>query len=108
VTLRPPSKLRKITLGGSEIITTLGHPFWVDGIGWKMAKELQPGQNLHALQGAALIARVDEVPQSEQAYNLVVADYNTYFVGSANVLVHDNLYRQPTLAKVPGLVEAGK
>ncbi len=108
VTVRPPSKLRKITLGGSEIVTTLGHPFWVNGTGWKMAKELEPEQNLHTLTGAAAIVKVEELPNPDRAYNLVVADYNTYFVGSANVLVHDNIYRQPTLAKVPGLIEAGR
>jgi hypothetical protein len=108
VTVRPPSKLRRLTLGGSEIVTTLGHPFWVNGTGWKMAKELEPQQRLHTLRGAAPIIKVEQLPNPDQAYNLIVADFNTYFVGSANVLVHDNIYRQPTLAKVPGLVEAGK
>ena len=108
VTVRPPSKLRKITLGDSEIVTTLGHPFWVNGSGWTMAKELKPNQSLHTLSGAAAIVKVEELPNPDRAYNLVVADYNTYFVGSANVLVHDNIYRQPTLAKVPGLIEAGR
>lgn len=108
VTVRPPSKLRKITLGGSDIVTTLGHPFWVNGIGWTMAKELKPGQQLHSLNGASEIVKVEELAKPDRAYNLVIADFNSYFVGSANVLVHDNLYRQPTLAKVPGLMEAEK
>ncbi|MBC7855770.1 MAG: hypothetical protein IAF94_20265 [Pirellulaceae bacterium] len=108
VTVRPPSKLRKLQVGDCEIVTTLGHPFWVNGSGWKMAKELQPQMSLHTFSGAASIAKVEELPKPDRAYNLVVADYNTYFVGSANVLVHDNIYRQPTLAKVPGLIEAGR
>jgi hypothetical protein len=108
LTVRPPSKLRKLTLVKSEIVTTLGHPIWVNGTGWKMAKELEPNMSLHTLTGAAPIVSVEELPKSDRAYNLVVADFNTYFVGPENVLVHDNLYRQPTLAKVPGLVEAGK
>jgi hypothetical protein len=108
VTVRPPSKLRKLTLGDSEVVTTLGHPFWVNGEGWKMAKELKAGNYLHTLSGALKIDQVEELAQPQQAYNLVVADFNSYFVGSANVLVHDNLFRHPTLATVPGLVEAGK
>lgn len=108
VTVRPPSKLRKLQVGDCEIVTTLGHPFWVNGSGWKMAKELQPQMSLHTFSGAASIVKVEELPKPDRAYNLVVADYNTYFVGSANVLVHDNIYRQPTLAKVPGLIEAGR
>jgi hypothetical protein len=39
----------------------------------------------------------------EEAYNLVVADFNTYFVGETGVLVHDNTPRTPTRATVPGL-----
>ena len=75
-----------------------------------MAKELEAANDPAHVQrrGQESIIKVEELPKPDQAYNLVVADFNTYFVGSANVLVHDNLYRHPTLAKVPGLVEAGK
>ena len=38
------------------------------------------------------------------AYNLVVDDFNTYFVGGQGLLVHDNNFRRPTRAIVPGLV----
>jgi hypothetical protein len=38
------------------------------------------------------------------AHNLVVADFNTYFVGQAKILVHDNQPRSPTRAVVPGYV----
>ena len=90
------------------LVTTLGHPFWVNGAGWKMAKELKPGQRLHTLSGAAEIKGTEDLPNPDRAYNLVVADFNSYFVGPANALVHDNLYRQSTTAKVPGLLEAAK
>ena len=36
---------------------------------------------------------------------MIVADFNTYFVGDAQVLVHDNNLRQVTTATVPGLVD---
>ena len=37
------------------------------------------------------------------AYNLIVADYNSYFVGDRGILVHDNTPRMPTAAILPGL-----
>ena len=73
-----------------------------------MAKELKPQMSLHTLCGAVKIESVEELSKPDRAYNLVVAGFNSYFVGSANVLVHDNLYRRPTLAKVPGLGGAGR
>ncbi len=38
------------------------------------------------------------------AYNLIVADFDSYFVGVAGILVHDNTPRRPTAALVPGLI----
>jgi Pretoxin HINT domain/HEAT repeats len=103
-TLRPPAKMVRIHAGGDEIITTLGHPFWVDGHGWKMAKELKEGDLLHSLGGAVRIDKVEDAGE-EKAYNLVVDDFNTYFVGQQGLLVHDNEFRKPTRAIVPGLVD---
>jgi len=102
-TIRPPTKMVKITAAGEEIVTTLGHPLWVDGHGWKMAKELSAGDLVHSLFGAAPIESVEPAEEA-QAHNLVVDDFNTYFVGRTGVLVHDNEFRKPTRAVVPGLV----
>jgi len=58
---------------------------------------------LHGLGGATPIQSV--VPAGEhQAHNLVVDEENTYFVGKGGLLVHDNEFRKPTRAIVPGLV----
>jgi Pretoxin HINT domain/HEAT repeats len=103
-TLRPPTKMVTIKAGGEEITTTLGHPFWVCGQGWKMAKQLQPGDMLHGLGGAVKIESVEPLAREPRAYNLVVDDFNTYFVGQSGLLVHDNEFRKPTRAIVPGLV----
>jgi hypothetical protein len=102
-TLRPPAKMVRITAGSESITTTLGHPFWVSGHGWKMAKELQVGDRLHSHGGAIEVLTVEPLDKPEPAHNLVVADFNSYFVGNQGLLVHDNEFRQPTRAIVPGL-----
>lgn len=104
-TLRSPSPQRRICVEDEEIAATLGHPFWGSGDGWRMAKELKSGQPLHALHGSWPIRQVDELPEAE-AYNLVVDDFHTYFVGRLGLLVHDNNFRQPTTAVLPGLHRA--
>ena len=43
-------------------------------------------------------------PTNAETYNLVVADFNTYFVGESGILVHDNTPRKPTRAVVPGML----
>jgi hypothetical protein len=40
-----------------------------------------------------------------EAYNLVVADVDTYFVGDHGFLVHDNTPRRPTQAVLPGIAK---
>ena len=40
-----------------------------------------------------------------EAYNLVVHEFATYFVGGPRLLVHDNTARQVTGASVPGLAD---
>jgi len=44
---------------------------------------------------------------ADAAYNLIVPDDNSYFVGDRGILVHDNTPRRPTAAIVPGLIERG-
>jgi hypothetical protein len=102
-TVRPPSKILNLSIDGEELQSTLGHPLWVDGVGWRMAKELADGALLHKMNGPVRLDAIAEADEVE-AYNLIVADFNTYFVGKVGVLVHDNSPREPTSAKVPGLV----
>ncbi len=40
---------------------------------------------------------------TSETYNLVIADFHTFFVGRTRILSHDNTIRQPTNALVPGL-----
>jgi len=101
-TLRPSSPLVVIKTEQETIRATRGHPFWVSGIGWRMAKELEAGQWLHAAHGPV---QIDSVAEQGAAvgHNLLVDGYNTYFVTDSLLLVHDNLIREVSPATVPGM-----
>ncbi len=104
-TVRPPSKMLTISLEGDEITTTLGHPLWVAGAGWRMAKELGEDARLHSLSGFSRVQYITPAVDAD-AYNLIVADFNTYFVGKTGILSHDVTPRQPTDVIVPGVINA--
>jgi hypothetical protein len=103
LTLRPASSLVKVKMGSGSLSATRGHPFWIDREGWVMAKHLKAGQLLHGVYGAVEVSAVEESPARE-AYNLVVSDFGTYFVGDRPVLVHDNTPFAAESSLVPGLV----
>ena len=92
VTKAKPAPMMKIAVGGEEIVSTLGHPFWVVGQRWTMAKHLQEGSLLHSVSGPVRIESVEEIPAAtawyEFSYNLQVDDFHTFFVGESQVLVH--------------------
>ena len=104
-TLRPPSKTLRVKIGNDEIWSTLGHLFWVSGKGWKMAKHLEAGDLVHSVDGAYPVTAVEKGPTAE-VHNLVVDQFNTYFVGERPLLVHDNMPHRLTPTIVPGLVES--
>jgi hypothetical protein len=101
-TVRPKRHLTRFTVGEEAIQTTGGHLFWVSGKGWVRARELQPSQVLHTASSPANVGEVGAGNFAE-TYNLVVADFHTYFVGEHKLLSHDNTPRQPTRMIVPGL-----
>lgn len=103
-TLRPAGELVKIEAGTATFEASGGHPFWVSGQGWVKARLLTPGAYLHGVTGTSLVHEV-QPGRTEETYNLVVADFHTYFVGQDKVLSHDNTLRRPTTATVPGLTE---
>jgi hypothetical protein len=100
-TIRPPSPTLQIQVADEQIEATLGHPVWVVGSGWRMAKELKVGDQLHGVQGGMTIDNIEPGPES-QAYNLVVAETSTYFIGKHRLLVHDNMPRRAMDLPVPG------
>jgi len=101
-TIRPAGKLLRIEAGRETFQTSGGHLFWVSGDGWVKARQLKPGMVLHTADGPARVTNV-EPGQTAVTHNLVVADFNTYFVGNQKVLSHDNTVRRITRAIVPGL-----
>jgi hypothetical protein len=106
-TVRPPGYMMSITIDGTTIVATRGHPFWVNHYGWKMARQLEPGQEVHSLQGALVVDATERIGERLAAYNLVVEDFGTYFVTDKAILVHDNTGRANSEAIVPGLIEPG-
>jgi hypothetical protein len=108
-TTRDPSPMIKIDLGSETIAATRGHPFWVAGKGWRMAKQIEAGLPLHGLSGAVSVVGVEEAPPAEAwyefSYNLIVDDFHTYFVGDNRILVHDNrlFAHDHTSSPLPGL-----
>jgi len=103
-TVSPPATVLTLRAGDESISASLGHPFWVNGLGWRMIKELKASDQLHQPTGTLEVTEVRQRPDKLPVHNLVVADFHTYFVGEQKILVHDNTYRLPTLAAVPGLI----
>ena len=101
-TIRPAGFLFKIRAGSETFETSDGHLFWVSGRGWVKSRDLESGMVLHTANGPI---RVMEVSAGSHAptYNLIVADFNTYFVGQQKLLSHDKTMRRPTNMVVPGL-----
>ena len=102
-TLRAPSPLVNLTAGGYQLTSTPGHPFWVEGRGWQMAKELQPGDQILSSTGRPVeLVSVEDSGTEQEAYNLIVEGNNNYFVGPQGLLSHDNSARRPELARAAG------
>nr|WP_303652681.1 polymorphic toxin-type HINT domain-containing protein [Paludisphaera mucosa] len=76
--------LLELRIGSASIKTTAEHPFWVEGRGWTPANMLLEGDRLRTHDGSTVIlSGVGDLAESGAVYNLRVADYHTYFVGSS-------------------------
>lgn len=67
-----------------------------------MAKELKVGDRLHTTKGTLMIESVEKTGES-RCHNLIIPDFNTYFITDEMILVHDIDVRAATTATVPGL-----
>jgi hypothetical protein len=101
-TVRPPARLLKLVIGDRSLQASGGHMFWISGEGWVRARDLGEGMRLHTVQGAVEL-RSSHPTGAEQSYNLVVADFHTYFVTEDKLLTHDNTISEPVDRVVPGL-----
>lgn len=102
-TEREPTPVHNFTVNDETITSSLGHHFWVSGNGWTKTRELAANQPLHTATGTKRIASIEDEGKSEKVYNLVVADFHTYFVGKSMILSHDVMTPALTDVKVPGL-----
>lgn len=103
-TIRPASQLVRIQAGEHSVTTSGGHLFWVAGEGWQRSRKLSSGTELHRVNGTLRVSEVAPGP-FEPTYNLIVADFHSYFVGEGMLLSHDNTIRRATNSVVPGLTE---
>jgi len=67
-----------------------------------MAKFLNSGYRLYGLNGSTKVNSIEDGADIE-AYNLRVDEFNTYFVGNSQLLVHDNSLPRPNTNIVPGI-----
>lgn len=89
-----PNETLRIQLGDESIVATRIHRFWKAGQGWVMARDLKAGDTIRVVGGTARIGSI-EPDTIQPVFNLQVADGQSFFVGAAGALVHDNSLVQP-------------
>ena len=90
--IREVTKLVHLTVNGEEIVTTVDHPFYVQGRGFVEAGKLLVGDKLLDVNGNVLLVEnldVELTDDSVKVYNFQVEDYHTYHVSGFGVLVHN-------------------
>jgi hypothetical protein len=102
-TVREPTPVLNFQLGEDSINASPGHHFWVSGEGWTKTRQLSSQQPMHTVTGMQRIVKIEDQGRVERVYNLVVADFHTYFVGKSMMLSHDVLSPELTNVKIPGL-----
>lgn len=100
--VRQSDAITEVVTNNERFLVTRGHPLWVNGRQWQMAKQLRRGDILHSADSAVKVEATRPVYRQTQVYNLVVADFHTYFVGDSRVMVHDNTIYAPPTVSVPG------
>src|SRR5262249_33941142 len=79
------SLLWELQVNGKTIRTTAQHPFYVPGQGWTDAQYLKPGDWLRSHDGCWWpVETVRDTGEQAPVYNLHIAEYHTYFVGSSS------------------------
>jgi len=90
--IRKVDRLVHLIISGEEIITTVDHPFYVQGRGFIEAGNLFVGDKFVSAIGDDLTIEDYHIELAEEpvsVYNFQVEDYHTYYVSAKNVLVHN-------------------
>ena len=86
----PPNATLKVAFKDGESIVATGiHRFWKTGQGWVMARALKAGDVIRTIGGTAEVVSVKD-DATQPVFNLEVASGQSFFVGEAGMLVHDN------------------
>ena len=101
-TVRLKAELVKLELLHDTVTCSVGHGFWIAGKGWVKARDIQPAMQFHGAAGTTPLRRSQPAGVGP-VYNLIVADFHSYFVGSALIYSHDITARKPSDLLVPGL-----
>ncbi|HEY2250560.1 MAG TPA: polymorphic toxin-type HINT domain-containing protein, partial [Planctomycetaceae bacterium] len=101
-TVRPPKELTALRFANETIVCTSGHRFWSSAEGWVKARDLTPQMMLHTVTGNTPVHSAKKV-EPAATYNLVIADFHTYFVGQTGLLCQDLIIPRSTNSVLPGL-----
>ena len=85
-------ELIHIGVNGETISATPTHPFYVDKLGWTLARSLRAGDVLVLSNGELVTVEwvQHEILESPiKVYNFEVQDFHTYFVGENGIFVHN-------------------
>ena len=85
-------ELVHIGVNGETISATPSHPFYVDKLGWTLARSLKAGDVLVLSNGELVTVEwvQHEILESPiKVYNFEVEDFHTYFVGENGIFVHN-------------------
>lgn len=104
-TVRAATNLMTAQFGSSEVTSTEGHTFWVSGKGWQKMRDIATGSPLHTVDGLVKM-KSRKAAEPQPTYNLIVARFHTYFVGSEMLLSRDVTFAKPLNNTVPGLTVA--
>jgi hypothetical protein len=78
------------TNGSTEqIVTTLEHPFWIEGLGWTPAGKITDSARIRTTNGWLSVSSVKHITGKIRTVDLSVAGLHTFYVGQSGVWVHN-------------------
>ncbi|MFB5269430.1 S8 family serine peptidase [Paenibacillus enshidis] len=89
---KPVNELYHIQAGGETISATDNHPFWIKDKGWKLAEELEIGDQLVTTENKYITIEQIDIEQTDATvYNFTVADFHTYYVTNLGIWTHNSV-----------------